>query len=163
MKTTRTLVMGGIVVLLGGVAFATPPGMGQHFDCGDGGDTSCAADDGGCVPNTKDHLNCSKKIDQALAKAVVAAGSCHMKQVESRFKGASENGAGTSEENCEDNPGNSAQGKLDKILAKMQTSGKCDPSQITPRNRRRRSCSATARRRWTPSTRSTTATRRAPR
>src|SRR5262249_41480559 len=45
-----------------------------------------------------------------------------------RFKGASIQGAGQSEENCENNPGNSAQGKLDATLAKLAPL--CDPAQL---------------------------------
>jgi hypothetical protein len=47
-----------------------------------------------------------------------------------RFKGASVTGAGNSEENCEENPGNSAKGKLDVALGKLSSSGICDPAQL---------------------------------
>ena len=46
------------------------------------------------------------------------------------MKGASENGAGQSEENCENNPGNSAQGTLDKRLAAVAGQGICDQAQL---------------------------------
>ena len=95
------------------IGLATPPGPGQHFDCTDGGTSSCAADDTGCVSNQKGHLGCSSKIGKAFAKAVKSVITCHSKQATMRFKGSSENGAGTSEENCEENPGNSAKGKLE--------------------------------------------------
>src|SRR5262245_19232200 len=121
----------GSLFLAARVGFATPPAPGQHFDCSDGGDTSCAADDAGCVSNTSGHLKCSSAIGKAFAKAVASVIKCHAKQAEMRFKGASENGAGTSEENCEENPGNSAQGKLDATLTKLDTSGICDPAQLS--------------------------------
>src|SRR5262249_46409481 len=70
-------------------------------------------------------------IEKAFAKAIKSVIVCHSKQATMRFKGASENGAGTSEENCEGNPGNSAQGKLDGTLAKLtSTTGLCDPQQL---------------------------------
>jgi len=34
---------------------ADPPGPGKHFDCSNGGTTSCASDDTGCVPGSKDN------------------------------------------------------------------------------------------------------------
>jgi hypothetical protein len=118
------------VLLTAGVGRATPPAPGQRFDCSDGGDSSCATDDPGCVSNQKGHLACSLKIGSALAKAVLATVVCHIDQAAQRMKGASENGAGQSEENCEDNPGNSAKGKLDKRLAAIADSGLCDPAQL---------------------------------
>ena len=37
------------------IALAAPPGPGQRFDCSQGGSgVSCASDDTGCVPQTKD-------------------------------------------------------------------------------------------------------------
>lgn len=45
------------------------------------------------------------------------------------MKWASENGAGQSEENCENNPGNSAKG-FDKQLAALADQGICDPAQL---------------------------------
>jgi len=133
MKRVLGLLVAGMlsVSVMAGVARATPPGLGQHFDCSDGGDTSCAADDPGCVSNQKGHLGCSIKIGSALSKAVLATVKCHIDQASKRMKGASENGAGQSEENCEDNPGNSAQGKLDKALATLAAQGICDPAQLT--------------------------------
>src|SRR5262245_8449563 len=130
MKRILGLAIGG-VLLAAGVARAIPPGPGQHFDCSDGGDTSCAVDDPGCVSNlSKGHLACSTKIGRALGRAVVSTIVCHNKQAEMRFKGASETGAGNSEENCEENPGNSAKGKLDKVLAGLADAGFCDPAQL---------------------------------
>jgi hypothetical protein len=119
------------VCLATAVARAAPPAPGQHFDCGDGGTSSCAADDTGCVSNTLNHLKCSSKIAKLLGKAVSTVIVCHVKQAGMRFKGSSANGAGMSEENCEDNPGNSAKGKLDAGLSGLASSGLCDPSQLT--------------------------------
>jgi hypothetical protein len=119
------------MLLATGVGWATPPGPGQHFDCSDlGGTTSCAVDDLGCVSNSKGHLGCSKAIAGAFAKAIKGTITCHLKQAEMRLKGSSENGAGTSEENCENNPGKSAQGTLDKQLAAVEAKGICDPLQV---------------------------------
>jgi hypothetical protein len=82
------------------------------------------------VSNQKGHLGCSIKIGSALAKAISATVACHIDQAEKRMKGASENGAGQSEENCEDNPGNSAKGVLDKRLGTLADQGICDPAQL---------------------------------
>src|SRR5262245_59855047 len=112
------------------LAWATPPGPGQPFDCSAGGTTSCATDDTGCVSNTFNHFKCSSKIGKAFAKAVNGVISCHAKQATMRFQGSSINGAGTSEENSEENPGNSAKGKLDAALAKLTASGLCDTIQL---------------------------------
>jgi hypothetical protein len=132
MKGVLGLVIAGVlgILLTPGVGRATPPGLGQHFDCSDGGDSSCAPDDPGCVSNQKGHLGCSIKIGSALAKAISATVACHIDQAEMRLKGASENGAGQSEENCENNPGKSAKGVLDKRLAALADQGICDPAQL---------------------------------
>ena len=129
-----TRIMGlatGVLFLAASAGFATPPAPGQHFDCSNGGDSSCATDDTGCVSNTSGHLKCSSAIGKAFAKAIASVIKCHAKQAQMRFKGSSENGAGTSEENCEGNPGNSAQGKLDATLTKLAGSGVCDPAQLS--------------------------------
>jgi hypothetical protein len=120
----------GGIFFTAGVALATPPGPGQHFDCTDGGDTSCADDDTGCVSDTFAHLQCSKMIGQAFAKARVKGMKCHIKQAEMRFKGASVEGAGSSEENCERNEGNSAKSKLDERLADVAAGGTCAQVQL---------------------------------
>lgn len=120
----------GCVLAVARVGLAAPPGPGQHFDCTDGGTSSCATDDGGCVSNTAAHLKCSSGVGKAFAKAISSVVKCHLKQVGMRFKGSSITGAGTSEENCEENPGNSAKGKLDATLAKLAASGLCDPAQL---------------------------------
>jgi len=126
----RALMAIGFSVLAAGVAFATPPGPGQHFDCSDGGDTSCAADDTGCVSNTSAHYKCSIKISKTLASAYKSGIACHNKQATMRFKGASENGAGQSEENCEEGPGNSAKATFEGRLADLGAAGVCDPVQL---------------------------------
>lgn|SRR5262245_24293215 len=132
---TRIVTTVAGVMLMGvTVAWAVPPGPGQPFDCSGspgGGFTSCAADDTGCVSNTLAHLKCSSKIAKAFAKAVYGVIVCHAKQATMRAQGASINGAGTSEENCEENPGNSAKSKLDATLFNLQGSGLCDPIQLT--------------------------------
>lgn len=130
MLRTLATVTGVALLLGGGIAGATPPGAGQHFDCSDGGTTSCASDDTGCVSNSLNHLKCSSKIAKALAKAVYGSIVCHAKQADMRFKGSSVNGAATSEENCESNPGNSVLSTLDAKLASLAGSGICDPVQL---------------------------------
>jgi hypothetical protein len=125
------IVVFGSALAVARVGLAAPPGMGQHFDCSDGGTSSCANDDTGCVSNTAAHLKCSSKIAKSFAKAVGSVIKCHIKQVQMRFQGASITGAGTSEENCEENPGNSAKSKLDKALTDLATSGLCDPAQLS--------------------------------
>jgi hypothetical protein len=117
-------------LLLAGGALATTPGPGQHFDCSDGGDSSCAADDEGCVPADSLSYKCSSLAAKMIAKAVKGAFSCHAKQAQMRFQGSSENGAGNSEENCEDNPGNSVKSKFDDGVAKL-TSLNCGATFIS--------------------------------
>lgn len=129
MKGMLVVAIGGVLLALGPAA-AVPPAAGQHFDCSDGGSSSCATDDTGCVSNTSGHLKCSRALGRALAKAVSSVNKCHAKQASMRFKGASETGAGESEENCEENPGNSARGKLDATVAKLAGTGLCDPAQL---------------------------------
>src|SRR5205823_5102077 len=55
MKRLLAATLGSVLLLTAGGAIATPPGPGKHFDCSDaGGATSCASDDTGCVPGSKD-------------------------------------------------------------------------------------------------------------
>jgi hypothetical protein len=129
MQKIFVLAIGGIL-LSGGVALATPPGPGFPFDCSDGGTSSCATDDTGCVSESRAALKCSSMIGKAFSKAQSMAAKCHMKQATMRSKGSSESGAGTSEENCETNPGKSAQGVLDATLAKLAAAGICNPAQL---------------------------------
>jgi hypothetical protein len=128
MKRVFVLAIGGIF-LTAGVALATPPGPGFPFDCSDGGTTSCASDDTGCVSETSVQLKCSSMIGRAFSKALSMAAKCHMKQAAMRLQGSSENGAGTAEENCESNPGKSAKGVLDATLGGL--AGICAPLQLT--------------------------------
>jgi hypothetical protein len=107
----------------------TTPGPGQHFDCSDGGTTSCATDDSGCVSNTKNHMKCSSAIAKAFAKAVGTVIKCHSKQAQARFKGTDASTADAAEETCEQTGPASAKGKLDAALAKAAPL--CDPVQIS--------------------------------
>jgi hypothetical protein len=122
-----TIVGLGLLAASGRPALAVPPGPGQHFDCSDGGDTSCALDDQGCVSNTKGHLKCSEKISKVLTKVVYMVTICHEKQVKSRLKGVSDVDAGAAEELCEAH----ARTTLDRTLEKLQNSGTCDPIQLS--------------------------------
>jgi hypothetical protein len=119
MQITRTIGVAFASLVLAGGAIAAPPGAGQHFDCSDGGTTSCAADDEGCVPSDKLGYKCSSVAGKIITKAVKGAMSCHAQQAERRFQGTSITGAGNSEENCENNPGNSVQSKFDAGIAKL--------------------------------------------
>lgn len=120
-RITTTAVLA--TLLLAGGALATPPGPGQHFDCSDGGTSSCAADDEGCVPADSLSYKCSSLAGKIISKAVKGAFACHEKQAQMRFQGSSVNGAGNSEENCEDNPGNSVKSKFDDGVAKLNSLG----------------------------------------
>jgi len=120
-RITTTAVLASL--LFAGGAFAAPPGPGQHFDCTDGGDSSCAADDEGCVPADSLSYKCSSLAGKMVSKAAKGAFSCHEKQAQMRFQGTSENGAGNSEENCENNPGNSVESKWNDGLAKLTSLG----------------------------------------
>ena len=117
-------------VLLASVALATPPGAGQHFDCSDGGDTSCAADDEGCVPADSSGLKCGSLAGKIIAKAVKGATNCHASQAEMRFDGASIVGAGTSEENCESALSKSVESKFNLGVAKLMDMG-CDSGLVS--------------------------------
>ena len=129
MRSVLIVVLGGVLATVH-VGLAAPPAAGQRFDCTDGGTTSCASDDTGCVSNTSAHLKCASGLGKAFGKAVSSVVKCHIKQAGMRFKGSSITGAGTSEENCEENPGNSAKGKLDETISKLAASGLCDPAQL---------------------------------
>jgi hypothetical protein len=106
------------------VSRAAPPGAGQHFDCTDGGTSSCASGDTGCVPDTVDHLKCGDGIAKAIAKAVVAVVKCHQKQASNAFKGDWRD-----DETCEVGPGgHGAREKLDDALEKLEPS--CSAEQL---------------------------------
>src|SRR5207253_11363753 len=74
-----------------GVAVAAPPGHGQHFDCSDGGSgVSCASDDTGCVPQSKDDpssgvaatLKCGDGLSKAFGAAIRSVIKCHKKMAD---------------------------------------------------------------------------------
>src|SRR3989442_597974 len=76
---------------------ADPPGPGKRFDCSNGGTTSCASDDTGCVPGRKDNpsaanvaatLKCADAIAKAFAKAIGSVTKCHKKQADQAVKNA---------------------------------------------------------------------------
>jgi len=133
MKALLAMAVGSFLLATAAGVQATTPGPGQHFDCSDGGDSSCAADDPGCVSNKPDHEKCSRAIGRGIAKAILGVMKCHITQVTKRFQGASVTGAGNSEENCEEGNGNghSAKEKLDDLLAALAASGRCDPAQLS--------------------------------
>jgi len=104
---------------------ADPPGPGKNFDCSKGGTTSCASDDTGCVPGSKDNpgaanvaatLKCADAIAKAFAKAIGSVIKCHKKQADQAFKNAP-----MDDESCETGPagGKSAKEKLDAAIAKV--------------------------------------------
>src|SRR6266849_6675599 len=106
------------------VSFAAPPAPGQHFDCSDGGSgVSCASDDTGCVPQTKNDpsggtvstLQCGAGLTKAFSKAIKAVIKCHQKMADSVFKGSP-----VDDEDCETtNNGKSAKAKLDAAITKL--------------------------------------------
>src|SRR5437867_4963047 len=126
MKRSLGVAIGGIFLLGAGGAFATPPGPGQHFDCSDGGTSSCAADDGGCVSNTKNHLKCSDGESKAFSKAIASVIKCHIKQADAAFKTLNGKPTTFDEEGCE----NAAVAKLNAARAKIEGAGLCAPAQI---------------------------------
>src|SRR5690349_3357951 len=110
--------------LASGAAWATPPTAGQHFDCSDGGDSSCATDDAGCVSDTPAHGKCSAAFGKAFSKAIASVVKCHGKEASARMKaGADASGLSTAEEACE----NTAKSKLQAALGKV--AGICSAAQ----------------------------------
>src|SRR5207249_4800844 len=78
-----------------GAAVAAPPGHGQHFDCSDGGSgVSCASDDTGCVPQSKDDpsggvaatLKCGDGLSKAFGAAIRSVIKCHKKMADLTLK-----------------------------------------------------------------------------
>jgi len=126
MKRLLAATLGSVLLLTAGGAIATPPGPGKHFDCSDaGGATSCASDDTGCVPGSKDDpsapnvaatLKCADALAKAFSKAVKAVITCHKKQADAAFKAAP-----VDDEACEKGPNNgkSAKERLDAAIAKV--------------------------------------------
>ncbi|TMA31517.1 MAG: hypothetical protein E6J79_19990, partial [Deltaproteobacteria bacterium] len=123
MKRLVGFAIGGIFLMAAGAAFATPPGPGKKFDCSDTtGKTSCATDDTGCVPQSKDvptgnvsTLKCGDGLAKAFTKAIQAVIKCHTKMADSVFKGAP-----VDDETCETSGGGkSAKEKLDAAVTKL--------------------------------------------
>src|SRR5205823_11972439 len=119
------LALGSLLTLLASSALATPPGPGKRFDCSDTtGKTSCATDDTGCVPGSKDTpaapgvvatLKCGDGLAKAFTKAIQAVIKCHTKMADSVFKGAP-----VDDETCETSGGGkSAKEKLDAAITKL--------------------------------------------
>src|SRR5439155_8894008 len=136
MKRLLGFAIGAFVLTAAGAAVAAPPGPGQHFDCSDGGSgVSCASDDTGCVPQTKDDpsggtvstLKCGDGLGKAFAGAIRAVIKCHAKMASSVLKGAP-----VDDEVCESNDPvkhKSAKEKLDAAIAKIAPL--CTSTQLT--------------------------------
>ena len=143
MKRLLRLGTAGIFLLGAGGAFAqtttttTVPGPGQCFNGGDPNNScsggcgssspTCAADDPGCVPNTKDHLKCSDAIVKGFQKAIGCVSKCHCKQAANLLAGKPFN-----EETCEGhNPpkNNACEDKLDGAFTKVTPL--CSSTQLT--------------------------------
>ena len=96
MKRLLGFAIGAFVLMAAGAAVAAPPGPGQKFDCSQGGSgISCASDDTGCVPQSKDvptgnvsTLKCGDGLGKAFAGAIRAVIKCHAKMASSVLKGA---------------------------------------------------------------------------
>ena len=117
MKGFMRLAIISVLIVCSPRAFATPPGASQHFDCSDGGNTSCAPEDTGCVPDSVDHLKCSDGVGKAFARAIKAVIECHQKQAHAALKGSP-----TDDDLCEEHDpvkGRAARDKLDSDLAKQ--------------------------------------------
>src|SRR5437016_8301167 len=124
MKRLLGFAIGGIFLMAAGAAVATPPGPGKKFDCSTGGTSSCASDDTGCVPGSKDDpaapgvvatLKCGDGLAKAFTKAIQAVIKCHTKMADSVFKGAP-----VDDETCETSGGGkSAKEKLDAAITKL--------------------------------------------
>src|SRR5437879_6586102 len=132
------LALGSMLVLTSAVALAAPPGPGQKFDCSQGGSgISCASDDTGCVPQSKDvptgnvsTLKCGDGLGKAFAGAIRAVIKCHAKMASSVLKGAP-----VDDEVCESNDPvkhKSAKEKLDAAIAKIAPL--CTSTQLTLAN-----------------------------
>src|SRR5438876_2083351 len=125
MKRLLGFAIGAFVLTAAGAAVAAPPGFGQHFDCSQGGSgISCASDDTGCVPQSKDvptgnvsTLKCGDGLGKAFAGAIRAVIKCHAKMASSVLKGAP-----VDDEVCESNDPvkhKSAKEKLDAAILKI--------------------------------------------
>src|SRR5439155_10054212 len=126
------LALGSMLVLTSAVALAAPPGPGQRFDCSQGGSgVSCASDDTGCVPQSKDvptgnvsTLKCGDALGKAFGGAIRAVIKCHAKMADSVVKGAP-----ADDEVCETTDPKSARNQLDAAISKV--SALCTSTQLT--------------------------------
>src|SRR2546429_4105250 len=133
MKRLLGFAIGAFVLTAAGAAVAAPPGPGQRFDCSQGGSgVSCASDDTGCVPQSKDvptgnvsTLKCGDGLGKAFGGAIRAVIKCHAKMADSVVKGAP-----VDDEACETTDPKSAKNKLDPAILKM--SAPCTSTQLTP-------------------------------
>src|SRR5438552_4303569 len=135
MKRLLGFAIGAFVLMAAGAAVAAPPGPGQKFDCSQGGSgISCASDDTGCVPQSKDvptgnvsTLKCGDGLSKAFAGAIRAVIKCHAKMASSVLKGAP-----VDDEVCESNDPvkhKSAKEKLDAAILKITPL--CTSTQLT--------------------------------
>src|SRR5438034_6425879 len=135
MKRLLGFAIGAFVLMAAGAAVAAPPGPGQKFDCSQGGSgISCASDDTGCVPQSKDvptgnvsTLKCGDGLSKAFAGAIRAVIKCHAKMASSVLKLAP-----VDDEACESNDPvkhKSAKEKLDAAIAKIAPL--CTSTQLT--------------------------------
>src|SRR5438067_7250672 len=135
MKRLLGFAIGAFVLTAAGAAVAAPPGPGQRFDCSTGGSgISCASDDTGCVPQSKDvptgnvsTLKCGDGLSKAFAGAIRAVIKCHAKMASSVVKGSP-----VDDEVCESNDPvkhKSAKEKLDAAIAKIAPL--CTSTQLT--------------------------------
>src|SRR5436309_8823791 len=127
MKRLLGSVIGGCFLVAAGAAVAAPPGHGQHFDCSDGGSgVSCASDDTGCVPQSKDDpsggvaatLKCGDGLSKAFGAAIRSVIKCHKKMADLTLKAD----PARDDEACETFDAvkhKSAKEKLDAAIAKV--------------------------------------------
>src|SRR5262245_28508813 len=133
MKRVLGFAIGAFVLVAAGAAVAAPPGPGQPFNCSGGGSgISCASDDTGCVPQSKDDpsggiaatLKCGDAVAKAFGGAIRAVIKCHAKMADSIVKGAP-----ADDEACENTDPKSAKNKLDAAIAKVASL--CTSTQLT--------------------------------
>src|SRR5437870_4023126 len=137
MKRLLGVVTGGCFLVAAGVAVAAPPGHGQHFDCSDGGaGVSCASDDTGCVPQSKDDpsggvaatLKCGDGLSKAFGAAIRSVIKCHKKMADLTLKAD----PARDDESCETFDAvkhKSAKEKLDAAIAKVAPT--CTSTQLS--------------------------------
>ena len=137
MKRLLGSVIGGCFLVAAGAAVAAPPGHGQHFDCSDGGSgVSCASDDTGCVPQSKDDpsggvaatLKCGDGLSKAFGAAIRSVIKCHKKMADLTLKAD----PARDDEACETFDAvkhKSAKEKLDAAIAKVAPT--CTSTQLS--------------------------------